>query len=133
MATATTNVTASRSALPVLDAAHWLLRLPIAATFLYHGLPKFAGLAGGAEAMGLPLAIWTLVAIGEVAAGLGLLAGGFLRSGLGDLITRAAGASIAIIMAGAVVLVHLGPWSGMEFQVLLLASGLFFALRGNRA
>lgn len=133
MSTATTNTYEARGALPVVNAAHWLIRLPVAATFLYHGLPKFADLAGGAEYMGLPLAVWTLVALGETFAGLGLLAGGALRSTWGDLLTRAAGAGIAIIMTGAVILVHLGPWSGMEFQVLLLASGLFFALRGNQA
>ncbi len=132
MTTDTTNAPTS-FALPTASWAHWLIRLPVAATFLYHGLPKFADLAGGAGYMGLPLAVWTLVALGEAFAGLGLLAGGALRGNPGDLLTRAAGASIAIIMTGAVVLVHLGPWSGMEFQVLLLASGLFFALRGNRA
>lgn len=132
MTTATTNAPATLS-LPAPGWAHWLIRLPVAGTFLYHGLPKFADLAGGAEWIGLPVAVWTLVALGETFAGLGILAGGALKGTAGDLLTRAAGASIAIIMAGAVFLVHLGPWSGMEFQVLLLAAGLFFALRGNRA
>jgi putative oxidoreductase len=44
-------------------------------------------------------------------------------------------------MLGAIALVHWGQWSalpsethpvgGMEFQTLLLATGLYFTLRGN--
>ena len=133
MTTASTDVFAGSTILPDAGFAHWLVRLPLAAVFLYHGLPKLTNLAGGAEAMGLPLFIWTLVALGEVGAGLGLLSGGALRTRIGDLLTRASGAIIALIMTGAVILVHLGPWSGMEFQVLMLGTGLYFALRGNRA
>lgn len=46
-------------------------------------------------------------------------------------------------MFGAVYLVHWGQWSkippethpigGMEFQMLLIATGIFFALRGNNS
>lgn len=129
--TITENTTSTD--LPVVRFAHWLIRLPLAAVFLYHGLPKLMNIAAGAEAMGMPVFIWSLVALGEVGAGLGLLAGGALLNRLGDLLTRAAGAIIAIIMTGAIILVHLGPWSGMEFQVLMLGAGVFFALRGNQA
>ncbi len=133
MTTQATN-TETSLALPVAGWAHWLIRLPVAATFLYHGVLKLADLSGGAEALGFPLAIWTLVALGETFGGLGLLGGGVLAGRLGDLLTRAAGASIAIVMIGALYLVHVpGPWTGMEFQLLLLASGVFFALRGNAA
>ena len=48
-----------------------------------------------------------------------------------------------VIMGGAIYLVHWGQWSnipsethpfgGMEFQTLLVAAGLFFVLRGNKA
>lgn len=135
--------TGSSLALPSIDKADWLLRLPVAATFIYHGLDKFPSLQAGAEFMGLPLALWTLVAVVEVVGGLAILAGGLLTSRAGDIVTRFAGLSVIAIMLGAIGLVHWGQWSnipseshpagGMEFQTLLLCAGLFFVLRGNRA
>ena len=130
-------------ALPSVSSADWLIRASLAGTFLYHGITKFPALAAGAEMLGLPLWLWTLVALVETGAGLGLLVGGALRTALGDVITRLSGLGIAVTMVGAIYLVHWGQWSnipseshpfgGMEFQTLLVATGLFFALRGNRA
>lgn len=141
MATMTTNTTAS--ALPAVGGADWLIRLSVAATFIYHGATKFPYIAAGAEMMGMPFIVWLAVALGEIAAGVALLAGGALRTKLGDILTRLGGAGVAIIMVGAIGLVHWGQWSntpsethpfgGMEFQTLLLAVGAFFVLRGNRA
>jgi putative oxidoreductase len=133
MTSFTTNTTERAVTLPGADYAHWLVRAALAGIFLYHGLTKFPSLAAGSEMMGLPFWLWTLVAVVEAAAGLGLLLGGALRSRTGDLITRASGAGVVAIMIGAIVLVHLGPWSGMEFQVLMLAVGGYFLLRGNHA
>jgi putative oxidoreductase len=91
--------------------------------------------------MGMPFALWTAVAVIEVLAGIGILAGGALASRTGDILTRLSGVGVAVIMVGAIALVHWGQWSnipseshpfgGMEFQTLLLAVGLFFGLRGN--
>lgn len=141
MTTTTTN--ANDFALPAAPGADWLIRLSLAGTMLFHGIDKFPNIAAGAEMMGLPYIVWLLVAVGEVAAGAGILAGGFLRNSAGDLITRVSGAVTAIILAGAIALVHWGQWSnipseshpfgGMEFQTMLVAVGLFFVLRGNRA
>jgi putative oxidoreductase len=144
MSTLTTNTARSGGlSLGDVPAAHWLLRLSVAGTFVYHGATKFPALEAGAQFMGLPLWLWTLVAVVEVAAGLALLAGGAVRSRLGDLATRAGGLGVIAIMLGAIALVHWGQWSalpsethpvgGMEFQTLLLATGLVFALRGNNA
>ncbi|MBY6202153.1 DoxX family protein [Maritalea mobilis] len=144
MSSITTNNSGSTAlSLPTTPAAHWLLRASVAATFIYHGIDKFPSLAAGAEFMGLPLALWTLVAVLEVVGGVALLAGGLMSSKLGDVLTRLGGLSVIVIMIGAVYLVHWGQWSalpsethpagGMEFQVLLLATGLFFSLRGNAA
>ena len=142
MASITTNTGASL-ALPVFSQADWLLRLPVAATFIYHGATKFPNIAAGAEFMGMPFVVWLAVALGEIAAGASLLVGGALRTTLGDILTRLGGVGVAIIMVGAIALVHWGQWNnmpseshpvgGMEFQTLLLGVGLFFALRGNRA
>ncbi|MBY4894878.1 DoxX family membrane protein [Rhodobacteraceae bacterium N5(2021)] len=140
MATLTTNTTASSS--DWLAQTHWLLRLPVAGVFLYHGIDKLPALEAGAAFMGLPLWLWTLVAVTEVLAGIALIAGGALRTTLGDLSTRAGGAIIAAIMIGAIALVHWGQWSalpseshpfgGMEFHTVVLFLGAWFIARGNR-
>lgn len=79
-----------------------------------------------------------LVAFAEVGGGLAVLAGGALRK---DWMTRLGGLAVVPVMAGAIVMVHWGQWSfvateshpmgGMEFQIVLLLMGLYFALRGN--
>ena len=43
--------------------AHWLPRLSLAATFLYHGLGKFPMAQGMAEMMGAPVAMIYLLAL----------------------------------------------------------------------
>jgi putative oxidoreductase len=117
---------------------HWLPRTAFAAVFLFHGLGKFADMAGFASMMGLPFAVAVLVALAEVAGGLGVLAGALLRRGW---LTRLGGLATVPVMIGAIAMVHWGQWSfvasdshpmgGMEFQVLLLALGLWYALTGN--
>lgn len=141
MATLTTNT--ATTPFDLGGKAHWLLRLPVAATFLYHGVTKLPALAAGAAYMGMPVWLWTLVAVVEVVAGLALIAGGTMRTPIGAYLTRLGGLSVVAIMIGAIALVHWGQWSalpsethpagGMEFQTLLLALGAYFALRGNRA
>ncbi len=126
------------SALDLSAQAHWLVRLPFAAVFLFHGIGKFADMAGFAGMMELPLFVAWLVALAEVAGGLGILIGGLLKT---DLVTRLAGLATIPVMLGAIVMVHWGQWSfvasdthpmgGMEFQVLLLGIGLWFVLVGN--
>lgn len=118
--------------------AHWLIRVPFAAVFLFHGIGKVADMAAFAGMMHLPFLVAWLVALAEVGAGLGILIGGAFRTGL---VTRLAGLAIVPVMLGAIALVHWGQWSfvasdshpmgGMEFQVLLLGIGLWFALVGN--
>ncbi len=126
------------NALDLSAQAHWLVRLPFAAVFLFHGVGKFADMAGFAAMMELPLFAAWLVALAEIAGGLGILIGGVLRTGL---VTRLGGLATVPVMLGAIVMVHWGQWSfvasdthpmgGMEFQVLLLGIGLWFALVGN--
>jgi putative oxidoreductase len=118
--------------------AHWLLRVGLASVFLFHGIGKLAGPAQFAEMMQLPLMVALLVAFAEVGGGLAVLAGGALRK---DWMTRLGGLAVVPVMVGAIVMVHWGQWSfvateshpmgGMEFQVVLLLIGLYFALRGN--
>lgn len=89
--------------------------------------------------MGLPVAVALLVALAEVGGGLAVLIGPALRR---DWLTRVGGLVTVPVMIGAIAMVHWGQWSfvasdthpmgGMEFQVVLLALGLWFALTGNR-
>ena len=118
--------------------AHWAPRIALASVFLFHGLTKFPNLGGMAEMMGLPVAIFTLVALAEAVGGALILIGAFTK----DIVTRLGGLLIIPPMLGAISMVHWGRWSftpaegfpmgGMEFQVTLLLLGVYFVLRGNR-
>ena len=117
--------------------AHWAIRIAAAGVFIYHGLTKFPNLAGGAQMMGLSVALWTLVAILETLGGILILIGGFTP----DWVTRLGGLFIIPPMLGAIATVHWPQWSfvasathpmgGMEFQVSMLLLGIFFLLRGK--
>ncbi len=110
---------------------HWGLRLSLAATFIYHGAGKFP-IEG--PMMGMPVAVVWLLALGEVAAGISLIAGAFGK----DILTRLGGLLVVVVMIGAIALVHAKNGfsvmdGGMEFQLLILVSGLYLAAKGNDA
>ena len=118
---------------------HWLLRTPLAAVMLYHGLEKWLviGVSEFAQTMGLPMALAIIVAASEVAAGVALLAGVIA----GDWITRAGAALACPVLLGAVFYVHWGQWhflptathpmGGMAFQITLLGVAIYLLIRGN--
>tara|TARA_B110000438_G_C15572148_1_gene545873 strand:- start:4 stop:336 length:333 start_codon:yes stop_codon:yes gene_type:complete len=100
---------------------HWLLRLTLALTFILHGYPKL----GGNLDMGI---IGYLVGPFEVLGAVLLLLGPFLS----DVLTRVGALLIAIIMLGAIFVVHLNEgWFGIEWQTLILSSCLLFIVKGN--
>ncbi len=110
---------------------HWLIRLSLAGTFIAHGIPKFP--PDGLVAMGMPLIVGWAVAFGEVGAGIALIAGAFTD----ERLTRLGGLLVVVIMIGAISLVHFkNGWyvqnSGMEFQALMLAAGMYFLTKGNK-
>ena len=116
---------------PLAPHVHWALRLSLAATFLYHGIGKFP-VAAFSEAMGMPVMMVWMVAIAEIIAGVALIVGAFGK----EMLTRLAGFIVIVIMIGAIGMVHFkNGWNvmngGMEFQVMMLALGLYFATRGN--
>lgn len=134
--------TAQDSGTSLAVAADWLLRAAFAGVFIFHGMSKFMNLEGGAQMMGQPVLLWALVAFAELAGGIGILAGRAIPGRFGDAISRLAGVAVVPVMLGAITMVHWGRWNfapseghpmgGMEFQVVLLALGLYYALRGNR-
>ncbi len=117
--------------------AHWLLRFGLAGVFIFHGMGKVMNIGGFAEMMGLPTSVAGLVTLAELAGGVGIIVGAFTN----DLITRLAGLAVAPVMLGAIFMVHWGRWNfmpgegfpagGMEFQVVLLCSALYFLVMGN--
>ena len=111
---------------------HWGLRLSLAATFIYHGFDKLP-IEQSAAAMGMPSFAVLIVAAIEVIGGFCLIAGALVNRAI---VTRIGGLCVIVIMLGAIFLVHAkNGWNvmngGMEFQVLMLAVGLYFAAKGN--
>ncbi len=117
--------------------AHWLLRIGFAGVFLFHGIGKVMMFGGFSQMMGLPTPVAALVTLAEVAAGVGIIVGAFTN----DLITRLAGLAVVPVLLGAIFMVHWGRWNftpaegfpmgGMEFQVVLLLTALYFLVMGN--
>jgi len=119
--------------------AHWLLRLPFAATFLVHGAGKLLA-PEMAATMQMPTALFLTIGAAELLAGIGALVGGIPGAPRRDLVTRLSGAAAAPVMLGAIAMVHWPQWSfvandakpmgGMEFQVLLVGVSLYFMIAG---
>lgn len=119
---------------------HWLLRAVLAGIFIYHGLIKFPVAAGMAAGMGMPLFIVYVLALAETIGGVLILIGGLKITGA-EMATRVAAAIFAVVMVGAISLVHWPQWSfvatpakpmgGMEFQTLVLVVSVYFLVKGN--
>ncbi len=110
---------------------HWGLRLSLAATFLYHGFGK---LPVEVPMMGMPVAVVWMLALAELAAGALLIAGAFGK----EILTRVGALIVMVVMVGAIALVHAKNGfnvmnGGMEFQILMLVTGLYLAAKGNDA
>lgn len=116
----------------------FILRTTLGLVMLPHGAQKLLGWYGGlgfsgtlglfTEKMGIPLSIAFLVIVTESFGSLALLAG---------FLTRFAAASLAVIMLGAIVMVHLpqgffmnwfGQQQGEGFEYHLLVLGIAAAL-----
>ena len=128
------------SSIPEFCTSHWLLRVPLAIIFIQQGSMKLPIDASEAESYGLSVLVWWVVALGELGAGTGLLAGGLLNNSLtkwlGDRVTRFSGFTIGCITTGVIWIGE--PESFLDvllydnLHVLMWVGGLYFALRGNR-
>lgn len=124
------------------DIAHWFVRIPFAAVFIYHGLGKFPALAQTASMLQLPEFLVAVVGIAEVLAGVGAIVGGLKMVKQADLVTLLSGIAAVPVLVGAIAMVHWPRWSfvptetypmgGMEFQVMLLGVALYFVFTGIR-
>ena len=82
-----------------------------------------------------PEIVTSMVAIGEVVAGAGIIIGGLIISNTGTLITRLSGGAVVVIMIGAILIAH-PDWLVtkklfMSEQIFLFILGLYFAIKGN--
>ena len=116
----------------------WLLRVPLAIVFLQQGISKLPISIEEAQGYELPMLVWTFVVLGEIGAGIGLIAGGIVQrlwTSLADMITRFSGFVIGCIMTGVI-------WIGQpeslidvllydNLHVFLWVGGLYFAMKGN--
>ena len=109
----------------IVENIHWLIRISLASTFIYHGYPKLGVSVANLGYIGY------LVGPFELFGALFLISGGFLHENL----TRVGSLLIAIIMIGAIYM-HLFKWndhlSSVEWQFLILANCIFFIIRGNK-
>ncbi|MEM9584054.1 MAG: hypothetical protein AAGA08_13160 [Pseudomonadota bacterium] len=118
--------------IPTIRSSDWFLRIPLAAIIIEQGLFKVPDLASQAADYGLPLILFALATFAEIAGGIAILLGGLIRNNwMSDLLTRLGGLAIAIVVAGVIVMIYFGPFSGWQLQGMLLAAGLFFLMRGN--
>ena len=126
---------------PFSGIAPWLLRLSLGISFFLHGYGKFPlppqKMVVWFESKGIiwPELITSLVALGEVIAGIGIVLGGLLFNQLGNLITRLSGGAVVVIMIGAFAIAH-PDWFitkdlFMSEQIILFILGLYFAIKGN--
>ena len=129
-----------------------LLALGLGISFTLHGIGKFPlppeRMVDWFAGMGYknPELVTSLVAIGEVAAGVGIIVGGLLyllnlivknRAFfiVGDILTRLSALGVVIIMIGAILIAH-SDWLitqklFMSEQIFLLILGFYFTLKGS--
>ena len=129
---------------PLMPITSWLLRIGLGTSFILHGSGKFPIPSQvmveffekvGAVYWMFPEILASIVAIGEVAAGAGIILGGLSTTHLGNLITRISGGAVAIIMIFIFILAH-PEWLitkrlFMSEQIFLFILGLYFAIKGN--
>ena len=127
---------------PLIPITPWLLRLGLGTSFILHGIGKFPlppeKMVTWFESMGYmyPEIVTSLVALGEVGAGVGIILGGLLNNHVGNLITRLSGGAVGVIMLGAIFIAH-SDWIVtkklfMSEQIFLFLIGLYFAIKGNK-
>ena len=127
---------------PLKPITPWLLRLGLGTSFILHGIGKFPlppeKMVTWFESMGYmqPEIVTSLVALGEVGAGVGIILGGLINNHVGNLITRLSGGAVGVIMLGAIFIAH-SDWLVtkklfMSEQIFLFLIGLYFAIKGNK-
>jgi putative oxidoreductase len=127
-----TNANVNRPTAEQVDLALLAVRLAGAVAFLYHGSAILFGAFGGPGLHGfsafthMPLAVAFLVGLAQFCGGLAFLTG---------VLTRLGGISVAVVMLGAIFLVHLPKGfdvakGGFEYALTQLLIAVALAIAG---
>ena len=121
-----------------------IIRLTLGVGFFLHGFDKLPlppeNLLSLFERKGIfvstPEIISSLVAIGEIAGGAGIIIGGIIKDKFGDLLTRISALFIFIIMIGAFYIAHpdwfINKKLFMSEQIYIFILSIFFLINGNK-
>lgn len=114
------------------DLAFLVLRLAIAAIFIYHALPKLKGAKMMSQAMGMPAGMIFMLGSVELLSSLGMIFG---------FLVRLAALLLVVVMVGAIYF-KTAKWhvpfgamdkTGWEFDFILLAANIFLLVNGGGA
>ncbi|MBI2591349.1 MAG: DoxX family protein [Candidatus Brennerbacteria bacterium] len=109
-----------------------ILRLAVAAIFIYHAMPKLKNAKGMAQMVGMPAGMVFMLGIIEIVAPFGLIVGFY---------TRLAALLLAMVMVGAIYF-KTAKWhvpfgamdkTGWEFDLILLAASILLLINGGGA
>ncbi|RPG97583.1 MAG: DoxX family protein [Candidatus Pelagibacter sp. TMED106] len=117
--------------------ASLFFRFGIGIAFIIHGLDKFPLPPQGLiEYFDLSPALASFVALSELAAGLILIIGGFIKKPFGNLMTRMAAFMIIIMMINIFAIAHQDWFITTKLftseQIFLFIGGIYFLIKGNR-
>ena len=115
----------------------FFLRLSLGIAFIIHGYSKFPLPPQKLmEYFNFSPFLASFVAVSELLAGILIILGGFLKSGLGNVITRFSALVIVVIMIFAFSLAHKDWFVTKELftseQIFLIIIGLYFLINGNQ-
>ncbi len=117
--------------------ASLLLRLAVGIAFIIHGSNKFPLPPEGLiENFDLSPSLASLVAISELSSGIILIVSGFIKNPYGNILTRLAGFTIAVLMINIFVVAHTDWLVNKQLfinpQIFLFVGGVYFLIKGNR-
>ena len=117
--------------------APWGMRLSLGIAFIIHGSSKFPLPPQTLiEHFNFSPNLASFVALSEIFAGLAIIFGGFLKTHVGNLLTRFSALLIVIIMFNAFNIAHRDWFISSQLftseQIFLLVIGVYFLIKGNR-
>ena len=117
--------------------ASHLLRFGVGLAFIIHGLNKFPLPPESLiEYFDLSAFVATSVALSELFAGIILIIGGFIQNFYGNILTRAAGFTIIILMINIFAIAHQDWLINTKLftseQIFLFIGGIYFLIKGNK-
>ena len=112
------------------DIAFLILRVVIAAIFIYHALPKLKNASGMSQMIGMPAGMIFMLGLVESVSSVGMIFGVYIQI---------AAFLLAMVMVGAIYF-KIAKWhvpfgamdkTGWEFDLILLAANIFILVNGG--